>query len=223
MKRLLSTKILPDSLQAQILAAGWKLTQYNAISIEWLPVEFAPGDRLAIFTSKQAVRACLASGSDNVLSGVCCLCVGAATASLIRDHDGAVLECASSATELASRITKKYTDKSFMYYCGNRRLDIIPETLDNLGLDWQEVIVYRTQTVDQTVDQTFDGILFYSPSGVESFTASNAIGGATAYCIGPTTAAAVQKHTKKYKIATSPDLEALVALVIKLPTQSKTT
>jgi len=223
MKRLLSTKILPESLQAQILAAGWKLTQYNAISIELQPVEFTPGDRLAIFTSKQAVRACIASGPDSGLSGVSCLCVGAATASLIRDHDGAVLECASSATELASRITNKYTDRSFVYYCGNRRLDVIPETLETLGLDWQEVIVYQTKTVAQTFAQKFDGILFFSPSGVESYTGSNAIGGATAYCIGPTTAAAANKHTKKYKIATSPDLEALVALVIKLPTQSKTT
>ncbi|MDX1331413.1 MAG: uroporphyrinogen-III synthase [Robiginitalea sp.] len=223
MKRLLSTKILPEPLQARILAAGWKLTQYNAISIELLPVEFSPGDRLAIFTSKQAVRACLAGSPDTGLSAVSCLCVGAGTAALIRDHAGVVLESASSATELASRIAKKYTDKSFVYYCGNRRLDVLPETLDKLGLDWQEVIAYRTNTVDQTFDQTFDGILFYSPSGVESFTGSNAMGGATAYCIGPTTAAEAKKHTEKYKLARSPDLEALMALVIQIPTQSKTT
>ena len=120
-------------------------------------------------------------------------------------------------------IADKYTEKSFVYYCGNRRLDTIPEVLDSLPGSWEEIIAYHTTAVGKSFGHPFDGILFFSPSGVESYTRLNAIGMATAYCMGPTTAAEASKHTKKYKIATSPDLEALVALVIKLPTQSKTT
>ena len=215
MKRMLSTKILPDPLQARFVAAGWELTQYNAISVEFLPVPFRPEGSVVIFTSKHALRAYLLSNPDRGLTGVSCLCVGASTASMVREHGGEVLECAPTATELATVITKKYTDQSFVYYCSDRRLDIIPEALEKGLADWQEVTAYRTKTVDKAFNQSFEGILFFSPSGVEGFTKSNDIGVATAYCIGPTTAEEVKKHTKKYKIAASPDLPTLVALAIQ--------
>jgi uroporphyrinogen-III synthase len=215
MKRLLSTKILPESLQDKLRSSGWQLTQYNAISIELLPVVFRPQGNIAIFTSKHGVRACLSGKPDGDLSGATCLCVGATTASFIREHGGTVLEIASSATELASWISRKYTDQSFIYYCGNRRLNIIPEALERMSVSWEEVTAYHTQMVERAFDHPFEGILFFSPSGVKSYTSLNPLGEATAYCIGPTTAAEANKHTKKYKIAKSPDLEALVALVIK--------
>ncbi len=212
MKRMLSTKVLPEPFQAQIRASGWDLTQYDAISIELLPVAAPLRCELAVFTSKHAVRAYLAGNPDKGLSGVSCLCVGATTASRIAANGGIVLEAASSARELASRIAEKYTDKSFSYYCGNRRLEMIPETLDKLGLEWEEVIAYRTHPVEKTFRESFDAILFFSPSGVQSFTSSNAIGRATAYCIGPTTAAEAKKHTERFKMPESPGVATLVGL-----------
>lgn len=215
MKRLLSTKILPEPLQDKLMHAGWELTQYNAISVEVLPVFFDPEDAIVVFTSKHAVRACVLGSADKGLSGAFSLCVGEKTASLVREHGGTVLESAPSATELASLICEKYTDKSFVYYCGDRRLDILPEAFDKLQLDWEEVIAYRTKSEKRSFKDPFDAILFFSPSGVESFSSSNSIGLATAYCIGPTTALAASKHTKRFKTANTPGVEALVALVIK--------
>jgi len=215
MKRLLSTKTLPESLQARLLSSGWELTQYNAISVELLPVQFKPQGKIVVFTSKHAVRACLSGNRNGALSRASCICVGATTASLIRKHGGKVLASASSATELASLIAAKYTDQTFVYYCGNRRLEIIPEVLDKLSVDWEEVVAYRTQMVQESFDHPFDGILFFSPSGVESFASQNTIGVATAYCIGPTTASEAKKYTKKYKTSESPDIETLVDLVIQ--------
>lgn len=214
MKRLLSTKILPKPLQDQLMEAGWELTQYNAISVELLPVRFTPGDKIVIFTSKHAVRSCVSANADKALAGASCLCVGKSTASLVRARGGVVLETTSRATELASRIAKKYTDQSFIYYCGDRRLEILPDALDELKLKWEEVIAYRTKTVDRSFRNSFEGILFFSPSGVESYTASNTLDTATAYCIGPTTALAAKKYTKKFKIADPPGVESLVALAI---------
>ena len=106
MKRLLSTKILPESLQARLEASGWELTQYNAISIELQPVVFRPQGRVVVFTSQHAVRACLSSSPGGDLAGSSCLCVGAKTASLIREHGGKVLEFAASASELAASISE---------------------------------------------------------------------------------------------------------------------
>lgn len=215
MKRLLSTKILPEPLRDKLTDAGWELTQYNAISVELLPVLFEPEDSIAVFTSKHAVHACLSGSADKGLTGAVCLCVGNTTASLVREHGGVVMESASSATELASLIAEKYTKKFFIYYCGDRRLDILPEAFDKLQIDWEEVIAYRTKIVERSFNMSFDGIMFFSPSGVEGFTRSNVIGLATAFCIGPTTALAVSNHTKRFKIAESPGMEALVSLVIQ--------
>ena len=215
MNRLLSTKILPESFQARLRSSGWELFQYNAIAVELLPVKVRPQGTIALFTSKHAVRSFLSSNPDRKLSGVSCLCVGATTASLVRENGGEVLESGPSASELASLILEKYTDQSFIYYCGNRRLDIIPQALDKQSLVWEEVIAYRTKAVEKSFDHTFEGILFFSPSGVESFTSLNPIGTATAYCIGPTTATEAKKHTDKYKIAEYPDLNSLVALAIQ--------
>lgn len=215
MKRLLSTKILPEPLQDKLMDAGWELTQYDAISVELLPVQFNPRDKILVFTSKHAVRACVSSNADKSLLKAPCLCVGNTTASLIRQHGGVVLGSASSATELASLIADKYTEKSFIYYCGDRRLDILPEVFDKLKLDWEEVIAYRTKIVERSFRGSFDGILFFSPSGVESYMTSNDIGTAVAYCIGPTTASVIKKHTKRFKKAEPPGVEALVALVIE--------
>ncbi len=212
MKRLLSTKNLSDAHRRRLAAAGWELTQYNAIRVELLPTTIAPGDRLAIFTSKHAVRACVSGAPGSALRGVSCLCVGKSTAGLVQRAGGRVLETASSATALAERIKEKYTKKSFVYYAGDRRLDTLPETLTALGVDWQEVTAYKTRFVKRHLDTVFDGILFFSPSGIQSYTACNTIGSATAYCIGATTAAEAKKHTNRLIVAGSPGVEALVAL-----------
>ncbi len=212
MKRLLSTKTLSDIHSRQLAAAGWELTQYDAIRVELLPTTIDRGDRLVIFTSKHAVRACISGAPESALTGVSCLCIWESTAGLVQRAGGRVLETAPYATALAMRIKKEYTGESFVYYAGDRRLDTLPDALTALGADWKEVTAYETRFVKRHLDTAFDGILFFSPSGIQSYTACNTIGSATAYCIGPTTAAEAKKHTNRFIVAGSPGVEALVYL-----------
>ena len=88
----------------------------------------------------------------------------------------------------------------------------LPEALTASRVDWREVTAYETRPVKRHFDTPFDGILFFSPSGVQSYTACNGIHTATAYCIGETTAAEAKKHTDRLVIAGSPGVEALVSL-----------
>lgn len=214
MKRLLSTKVLSESQQGRLEAAGWELTQYDAISVEYLKVPFKPRGRLAVFSSKHAVRA-LISENKTGLQGVQCLCVGETTAALLQSIGAEVLESAPSASDLASRIKKKYTKRNFIYFCGDRRLDILPEAFRELGVEWEEAIIYKTTPVHKSFEKSFDGILFFSPSGVESYMSRNSLGHATAYCIGPTTAAAAKKYTDRIYNAESPGVDALISLAAK--------
>ena len=214
MRRLLSTRKLTQAQSERLEKAGWSVVQYDAISIELLPVHFEPRDRIAVFSSKHAVQACVRQGNPAGLAGAQCLCVGERTAALLREKGAAVLKMTNSASDLADCISKKYTDKSFVYYCGDRRLDVLPDRLDALGAAWEEVTCYRTTPVRRIFGESFDGILFFSPSGVESYAEENSFDGAMAFCIGETTAAAARKYTKRYKIAKSPGIDAVVALAI---------
>ena len=212
MKQLLSTKRLNTSQEEKLKASGWNLTQYDAISIDLLPVHSDPENRLAIFSSKYAVEACLSGPSPVDLSGARCLCVGNKTSILLKQHGIEVLEVSDSAAELAERIKIKYSNESFVYYCGNRRLETLPIALEKLNADWEGVKVYNTSLVQRNFSQPFHGILFFSPSGVESFMGANSLNNSTAFCIGETTAATVRKFTNRIIIAPHPALDAVVEM-----------
>jgi len=94
-------------------------------------------------------------------------------------------------------------------------MDEIPKTLQQENINFQEIEVYKTSLNPQGFSQEFDGILFFSPSAVQSFTAKNKLTGITAYCIGNTTALEAQKHTNNIIIATKPTIENVIVQVVK--------
>ncbi|MEL0255592.1 MAG: uroporphyrinogen-III synthase, partial [Burkholderiaceae bacterium] len=59
----------------------------------------------------------------------------------------------------------------------------------------------------------FDGLLFFSPSGVTSFLQKNKLHDATCFAIGKTTAHALAPHTNSISIASEPTVSHLMALV----------
>ena len=56
------------------------------------------------------------------------------------------------------------------------------------------------------------GILFYSPSGIESYLEENSTE-KVAFCIGETTAVEARKHFDKVEVANMPDVESVLELV----------
>ncbi|HEX9150948.1 MAG TPA: uroporphyrinogen-III synthase, partial [Flavobacterium sp.] len=75
-----------------------------------------------------------------------------------------------------------------------------------------EIVVYQTIAVPFKVEKKYHGILFFSPSAVESFFSNNKVTGQTVlFAIGKTTAMALKKYCNN-KIITSdePGKENLV-------------
>lgn len=214
MRDLLSTKVLSEERVRQLESAGWTLDQYDAISIEWLKTSVEPNSRLLIFTSKNGVKAFLKNFPKIDFSGIRCLCVGSRAAWILKEAGITVLEEAPTATQLAQRIKKRYSKESFVYYCGNRRLNLIPDVLDDLGVSWEEVIIYKTKLNPEAFAKQYDAVLFFSPSGVESFTNKNNMGSATGYCIGETTAKALRNYTDRILKANTPDIPGLIELAV---------
>jgi uroporphyrinogen-III synthase len=55
-----------------------------------------------------------------------------------------------------------------------------------------------------------DSILFFSPSGVSSYVKKNSITDEICFCIGNTTAKAVEKYSKNIVIANQPTVENVI-------------
>ena len=224
MKRLLSTRLLSPSQKA-LLPEGIEYMEYDAIRITLLPVTLRDtGARYAVFTSRNAVRACFggiqeptadASSESDIpteenFQTPGCFCVGEKTAALLEEHGQKVLEVADKAADLAIVLKEKYNDQSFIHFCGNLRLQELSRSMTEAEIPWEEHMVYRTDLQERAFEEDFDAVLFFSPSGVESFVRKNSLLGATAVCIGNTTARAASRHTRQIIIAGKPAVEQVL-------------
>ena len=62
------------------------------------------------------------------------------------------------------------------------------------------------------VTASVSGVLFYSPSGIDSYLKDNNTD-KIAFCIGETTAVEARKHFDMVKVANMPDVDSVLALV----------
>ncbi len=68
------------------------------------------------------------------------------------------------------KIIKKYKDEKFLLPSSDKLKDIVPQTLNELNVNWERGIFYRTVVSDLSdLDSVFyDILVFFSPSGIES-------------------------------------------------------
>lgn len=208
---ILSTKKLQISQKELLLNSGIGVIEYDAIGIELLKVEFLGIIRNAIFTSKNAVKAVL-DAEINVLN---CFCVGENTKKLLEKNGQKVVETAQNALELAEKIVKTYEKESFLFFCGNMRRNELPDLLAKHNVDYTEHIVYKTTINSKKFDRSFDGILFFSPSGVQSYVSANSINDDIAFCIGNTTASEANKYSETVIVANKPTVENVIVQTVK--------
>ena len=215
MKNILSTKKLSTVQKDQLLQEGVCVVDYDAIAITFLDFEAPEVIDNAIFTSQQAVRSFLKK-SQGVLSIKNCFCVGQKTKSLLEENGLKVIEIGQNATELAQNIVKNYKNSVFYYFCGTIRREELPKALKSEKISLFEVKTYKTVLKTNKFDQNWDGILFFSPSGVASYISENKHQTNThAFCIGQTTAASAKKHFKNVVVAPTNTIESVLEKTIE--------
>lgn len=194
-----------------MLQAGIGLVEYNAIAIE--PVNFEVKTKIenAIITSQNTVKALV----DKKVQINNCFCVGEKTKALLEANGYEVKVMTNYGKELAKIIANQFVEETFTFFCGNLRRDELTELLLENNVSFKEVLVYKTVLKPKYFERTFDGVLFFSPSAVESFTKENNMENTTAFCIGTTTAAEAEKHTDKIIIATKPTIENVIVQIVK--------
>jgi uroporphyrinogen-III synthase len=141
-------------------------------------------------------------------------CMGVTSNRLIQQYFGenVVIGTATNSSDLANLIIAEKRSNEVIFFCGDQRRDELPSLLKNNGIHVNEIEVYHTIEVAHQLDKVYDGILFFSPSAVESFFNSNSLPEKTvAFSIGKTTAATLEARTKnKIVLADLPGKDKLV-------------
>lgn len=208
---ILSTKILDSKQREKIISHGFSLLEHDFISVEntFFQIENTAYEYL-IFTSKNAVKSVYQSSFFEILRHKKTLCVGEKTKELLEKCGWQVLECYDYVELLGEIITQKYAQNSFIFFCGNLRRDTLPDILKKSNIEYSEIQVYTTHKTPTKISKPFDAVLFFSPSGVESFFKKNTISSESVFCIGTTTADFFGKYSKYYHIANQPTIDSTI-------------
>lgn len=212
---ILSTRKLSRSQRELLLNAGIGLVEKDYISIETLEFSVEDLPENLIFTSRNSVEIFDRKYPDSEFSDKNIFCVGEKTAALLSSKGYSVKETEDYGADLARLIAEHYRGQEFMFFCGKMRNPDLPDYLRQHKVNFREIHLYNTLFTPSKIDRIFEGVLFFSPSGVQSFCLENSLSGSLAFCIGTTTAAEAEKHTRNLVLATKPTIESVIVQVIK--------
>lgn len=205
--RILSTKKLLPNQKQFLLNAGFTVVESDFIKTETIAFDLNQLQEYLIFTSQNAVHSVLQHPEVAELKQKDVFCVGLKTKALLEENGFKVIAYTGYASDLAEIITLVYPKGSYSFFSGNLRKDTLPDALKEVNIPLKEVNVYNTILTPNKINSKADGILFFSPSGVESYLKDNTITAETCFCIGTTTAEALDTITKNIVIANQPTIE----------------
>ena len=207
---ILSTKILSTIQKEALVNANFNVIEADFIKTENKPFELKEVNDNLIFTSQNAVHSLLSHPKCAELKTKNVFCVGLKTKILLSENGFNVDVYTGYASDLAEIITLIHPNDSFTFFSGNLRRETLPQALKEENVTFNEIQVYETTLTPQKIKDSVEAILFFSPSGVESYLKDNAIKKETCFCIGETTSEALQKITKNIIIAENPTIEDVI-------------
>jgi uroporphyrinogen-III synthase len=212
---ILSTKILLNHQKQALLDVGFSVTEANFIKTENSDFDLNGINNNLIFTSQNAAQSVLLHPKSQELKTKNVFCVGIKTKALLEENGFNVDVYVDYASDLAEIITLIYSNESFTFFSGNLRKETLPKALKAAKVNFNEIQVYETTLTPQKIKTAVDGILFFSPSAVESYLAANKIKNEICFCIGETTASSLDTITRNIIVADEPSVENVIEDVIQ--------
>jgi uroporphyrinogen-III synthase len=187
--------------------------------------ELAHQKATIIFTSMNAAEAVIHELKKNkVQPDWNIFCLGGTTKKIIADYFGEdkIISVGKNANELAEEIIQQKIN-SVIFFCGNIRRNELPDRLKQHDVAVDEIVVYQTIETPHLIKKNYDGILFFSPSAVNSFFPINQLPKQTIlFAIGNTTAFTIKEYcSNPVVIGDHPDKEALLQTAIEYFEQIK--
>jgi uroporphyrinogen-III synthase len=201
---ILSTRPLDDALIAKAARNKITIDAISFINIEKMVSQEIAGrietlskeKATVVFTSTNALNTAVELLPVNAgMPEWNIYCLGGATFTTVKENWPArqVAFTGKNATELAERIISDGL-KEIVFFCGHQRRDELPLLLAKHGIHVEELAVYRTLETPVKVETDYQGILFFSPSAVQSyFSLNKAHRDATFFALGNTTADAIKQ------------------------------
>jgi uroporphyrinogen-III synthase len=223
--QLLSTRVLDDMLIRKAAEGHLTIECVSFIETKHLHSEalqqrlqyLANEPVIAIFTSQNAVNAVALQLS--VIPQWKIFCTGGTTKEYVIKYfgEGAIAATAKNATVLAEKVIAANPSASVIFFCGDQRLNDLPEILQTHGIAAEEVVVYTTDQTPVFIEKNYQGVLFFSPSAVHSFFSLNTVPtDVVLFSIGQTTAATIQSYcTNKVVASKWPGAESMIDLIIE--------
>ncbi|MFY0254002.1 uroporphyrinogen-III synthase [Chitinophaga sp. 30R24] len=230
--RILCTSTIPDSLMALAGESAIRIDVKELIQIKHLPDESLMGienmhrvfheDKVLVFTSAQAIKVLQQHYTNQYIhrfepggQRICCIS-GKTRQEAEKAFPGcSILAEAPYGQNLALAIIALGI-REVEFFCSNIRRDELPDTLQAAGVTVHEHVIYETVPAPLVTATSYDGILFFSPSGVKSYLSANQLDPKTiCFAIGETTAATLREHTNnKIIISTGTDKASTVKTAI---------
>jgi len=213
---ILSTKTLSNEQRKAFIDTDFDLLEQDFIEIKNNSFHLNSINNNLIFSSQNAVLSLIEQNGWEKLKTKTAFCVGIKTKELLEQNGFRVDVYMDYASELAEIITLIYNQENFTFFSGNLRKETLPKALKNAGITFNEIEVYQTKLKPFKIssEEKFDGILFFSPSAVESYLTNNKITNETCFCIGTTTAKALENKAKNIIITETPTVENVIIEVI---------
>ena len=215
MKTILSTKKLKKVEREFFSDADFIILEKKFIKTKAIEFEVKNLNEYVVLTSKNAVKSILKNKIASQVKERKIVCVGQKTKEFLQKKGFTVEDYADYANDLGILIIEKYSTNSFTFFSGNIRRNTLPDLFKENNIQWNEVVVYQTTLNPKKVTEHLDGILFFSPSAIESYLIKNEIKNEMCFCIGTTTANALENITKNISIASPTIVESVIDQVIK--------
>lgn len=213
--QILSTKTLSKVQKQELVNANFNVVEADFISTQNQSFELKDIFDNLIITSQNAAQSILLHSKCEELKTKNVFCVGLKTKALLEENGFNVIVYVDYASDLAEIITLIYSIESYTFFSGNLRKETLPKALKEAKIKFNEIQVYETTLTPQKIKTTVDGILFFSPSAVESYLKDNKIKAEICFCIGNTTAESLEKVTKNIIVADQPSVENVIDDVIE--------
>ena len=207
--KILFTKSLEREKVSEKLGADFSVDFVEVIKTEFIKTKsFGLKNNSLIFTSVNGVKAFFENGfspNENFTEPKNynkIYVVGSQTKKELGQHNFGTFKLCKNANELSNFITENSVNEKFLHFCGNIAIDILDEKLPLQNISYKKIPVYKTELLYPKIDEKYQAIVFFSPSGVRSFAKFNQLDDVKIFSIGKTTTAEIEKLTDN-KIVTS--------------------
>ncbi len=214
MKKVFFGKWIDKNEQELLLGNDFSCDFVPLISIEKLNVPAFPlSENTLLFSSENAVIAFLDNHFE-VSEKQKVIAIGSKTEKALLMANIHCVACFPNAEDAATFLLEHpQENKKIVHFCSQIALDVLQKKLENSSILYQQQIIYHTHLTEPIINEKYDMMVFFSPSGVHSFAKNNRFGGQL-IALGENTKKTLQQYSPlEMQVAKSNELKEIIQLI----------